>query len=144
MKHIKRILLTVETRVEAPIEVVWKCWTTPADIILWNNASEDWHTTQASNDLQEGGSFSYRMEAKDGSVGFDFEGIYRTIILHKQIDYIIADGRKVSISFSAVGNSNTFISEAFEAENVHPAGMQQKGWQSILDNFKRYVENKIK
>jgi uncharacterized protein YndB with AHSA1/START domain len=131
--------ISVNTVIAAPIEKVWKCWTSPGDIIGWNHASDDWHTTHADNDLREGGYFSYRMEAKDGSVGFDFGGIYDQIVLHKRIDLILGDDRKVRIIFSDRGNT-TEIVEIFEAENTNPVEMQRFGWQAILDNFKKHTE----
>ncbi len=132
--------ITIQTLINAPVAFVWKKWTTPEDIIQWNAASDDWHTTKAENDLRPGGSFSSRMEAKDGSFGFDFGGVYEQVILHKLIEYTLGDGRTVSIVFS-VENGMTKIVETFEAENTNPIEMQQKGWQSILDNFKNYTES---
>jgi uncharacterized protein YndB with AHSA1/START domain len=133
------IEITIETVVNAPIEKVWDFWTNPAHIVFWNSASEDWHTTAASNDLEVGGKFSSRMEAKDGSVGFDFEGTYTEIDIHKKIAYILGDNRHVSVLFW-VNEEGTYITETFEAENLHPIEMQRMGWNAILDNFKKYVE----
>jgi uncharacterized protein YndB with AHSA1/START domain len=134
------IILTVSVSVNAPVEKVWKHWTSPASITGWNNASDDWHTLHATNDLRKNGKFSYRMEAKDGSIGFDFGGIYDNVILHSQIDSTLGDGRKVSVIFSSRGN-NTEVVESFQAENTHSLDMQRKGWQAILDNFKKYTES---
>lgn len=131
--------ITIETEINAPIEKVWKLWTAAEHIIHWNNASDDWHTPKASNDLCAGGKFVFTMAAKDGSVSFDFEGTYDEVIENQRIAYTIADGRKVVISFLSSGQL-TGISETFEAENIHPAEMQRAGWQAILDNFKKYVE----
>ncbi len=131
--------ITVQAIINVPIKVVWKFWTTPKDIVRWNNASDDWHTTRAENDLRTGGTFNYRMEAKDGSMGFDFEGVYDKVIINKQIEYTIGDGRKVKIVFTALHNK-TEIKETFEAEIVHSIEIQHDGWQFILDNFKNYVE----
>ena len=131
--------ITVQTTVNAPIEKVWKFWTEPGHIIQWNNASDDWHTPRAENDLRVGGKFSARMEAKDGSFGFDFGGDYTNVIEHKIIEYILGDGRKVKIEFSSEGNTTTVV-ETFDAENTHSAEMQRSGWQAILDNFKKYTE----
>jgi uncharacterized protein YndB with AHSA1/START domain len=136
-----KTLITVRASVYAPIEKVWRNWITPESIIKWNNASADWHTPRATNDFRKGGRFSFRMEAKDGSAGFDFEGIYDRIIENKQIDYTIGDGRKVKITFSSDGNKTEII-ESFEAENTNSVEMQRNGWQSILDNFKKYSESK--
>jgi uncharacterized protein YndB with AHSA1/START domain len=129
----------VQTKINAPVDKVWKNWTTPEDIVEWNNASEDWHTTRATNDLRVGGKFLSRMEAKDGSVGFDFDGVYSIVKTYKQIEYTIGDGRKVRIDFTAKGNE-TKIFETFEAESINSIDVQRTGWQTILENFKKYVE----
>lgn len=131
--------ITIETTVNAPIEKVWAYWTQPQHVKNWNNASEDWHTTRAENDLKAGGSFSFRMEAKDGSFGFDFGGIYDTIKPNEYIEYTLGDGRKVKISFTKEGNAIKVV-ESFEAETTHSIEMQRTGWQAILDNFKKYTE----
>ena len=136
-------IITVETEINAPLEAVWKCWTTPEDIVTWNNASDDWCTTRATNDLKAGGKFSYRMESKDGSFGFDFEGTYTQITIHHQITYVLGDERKVDLVFTSIQNK-TLITEEFEAEHTHPADHQKFGWQSILNNFKSYVETSLK
>ena len=133
-------VITVETTVNAPLKKVWNYFTEPAHITQWNNASDDWHSPSASNDLKVGGSFSYRMEAKDGSFGFDFGGIYDAVEEHAFIAYTLGDNRKVKVTFTADGDS-TKVTENFEAENTHSAEMQQAGWQAILDNFKKYTEN---
>lgn len=133
--------ITVETTVHAPIGKAWACWTAPEHITQWNNASEDWHTPHAENDLTKGGKFLFRMEAKDGSMGFDFNGVYDEIITHQEISYTIADGRKVNIRFVPEENGTKVI-ESFEAEDTHPVEMQRAGWQAILDNYKNHVENK--
>jgi uncharacterized protein YndB with AHSA1/START domain len=133
--------ITVSTTVKSPIEKVWKAWTTPADIMQWNSASEDWHTPKAENDLRTGGSFSSRMEAKDGSFGFDFGGTYDEVIPHELIAYTMSDGRTVKIEFSSYGNSTDVI-ETFDAETENSEEMQRAGWQAIMDNFKKYVEAK--
>lgn len=132
--------ITVETTVHAPIETVWACWTEPEHIMQWNTASDDWHTPSATNDLREGGSFTARMEAKDGSVGFDFGGTYTKVLEHRQINYTMSDGRTVSIAFDSHGD-HTHISETFDPESVNSRQMQQDGWQAILDNFKKYTES---
>lgn len=134
-------IITVEATINATVHQVWKFWTNPEHIIHWNNASDDWHTPWAENDFRVGGSFISRMEAKDGSFGFDFAGAYNEIILDEHIVYTIFDGRKVHISFRPEGNSTTII-ESFEAEDQNSIELQKSGWQSILDNFKRYVESK--
>lgn len=132
-------LITVATTVNAPVEKVWEVWTSPVHIMHWNNASADWQTTFAENDLQKGGSFSSRMEAKDESFGFDFGGVYDKVKQHEQIAYTMGDGRKVNTSFTANGNSTT-VTTVFEAETENPVEMQKTGWQNILDNFKTHAE----
>lgn len=131
--------ITIETTVNAQVEKVWENWTDPIHIVNWNNASEDWHTTRAENDLKPGGKFLSRMEAKDGSFGFDFGGTYDKVRPNELIEYTMGDGRKVQITFHGNGNE-TKIEETFDAENTHPVEMQRNGWQSILDNFKKYTE----
>ncbi len=140
MESIEKTVISVQTKIDAPIDIVWKCWTSPEDIVKWNNASEDWHTPKAENDLRVGGNFTFRMEAKDGSSGFDFGGIYNEVEKNKLIEYTIGDGRKVEIAFNRT-NNKTEVVETFEAENVNPVDMQRNGWQSILDNFKKYTES---
>jgi uncharacterized protein YndB with AHSA1/START domain len=132
--------ITVENTVKAPVEKVWQFWTSPEHITKWNYASDDWHSPFAQNDLRIGGKFLSRMEAKDGSFGFDFGGVYDEVNINKMIAYTIGDGRKVKINFSANG-SETRIVETFEAENTNSIEMQRGGWQSILDNFKKYAES---
>jgi uncharacterized protein YndB with AHSA1/START domain len=131
--------ITVSVTVNAAIQKVWECWTGPEHIKKWNNATDDWHTPVAENDLRVGGSFLSRMEAKDGSFGFDFSGIYDTVTSNRLIEYTLGDGRKVKIEFEETA-SGVIVQETFEAESENPVDMQQMGWQMILDNFKRYVE----
>ncbi|MFZ1387476.1 MAG: SRPBCC family protein [Thiolinea sp.] len=131
--------ITVETTIPAPIEAVWKAWTTPADIVQWNAASADWHTTKATVDLQVGGVFSSRMEAKDGSMGFDFAGTYTAVEPHKLLAANIG-GRELRVEFEASANGVT-VRETFDAENIHSAEQQRAGWQAILDNFAKHVAN---
>ena len=140
MEATNTTIITVETLVNAPIEKVWAYWSEPSHIMKWNSASDDWHTPFAENDLRTGGSFKSRMEARDGSFGFDFGGTYDDVEEHKYIEYTMGDGRKVKVKFSSEGNS-TKVSESFEAESTNPAEMQKTGWQSILDNFKKYTED---
>lgn len=134
-----KTIIEIQTTINAPVEKVWKHWTSPESIMKWNNASDDWHTTRAENDLRKGGKFSSRMEAKDGSFGFDFGGEYDEVKTNELLEYTIGDGRKVKVNFSGKGNE-TKVVESFEAENTNPVEMQRSGWQSILDNFKKYVE----
>ncbi|HEX2901346.1 MAG TPA: SRPBCC domain-containing protein, partial [Bacteroidia bacterium] len=115
-------------------------WTTPADIMHWNNASDDWHTPSAANDLRVGGQFSYRMEAKDGSFGFDFNGVYDRVEAHSTIEYSMEDGRRVRITFVPDGD-HTVVTETFDAETENSLELQQTGWQMILNNFKAYAES---
>ncbi|MFL6560338.1 MAG: SRPBCC family protein [Bacillus sp. (in: firmicutes)] len=131
--------ITVKATVHAPVENVWKYWTEPAHLTKWNNASDDWHTPIAENDLRAGGKFLSRMEAKDGSFGFDFGGIYDEVKLNEAISYTMGDGRKVDITFKGHGNETQVI-ETFDAETTNSIEMQQAGWQAILDNFKKYSE----
>lgn len=131
--------ITIETTVNAPIEKVWAYWTEPQHVKNWNNASDDWHTTRAENDLRAGGSFSFRMEAKDGSFGFDFGGTYDTVKPNEYIEYTLGDGRKVKTNFINQDNAIKLV-ESFEAETTHSIEMQRTGWQAILDNFKKYTE----
>ena len=133
--------ITVQATVDAAPEKVWKLWSNPDDVKQWNSASPDWHTPKAENDLREGGNFTYRMEAKDGSMGFDFGGTYDKVVEHKQIDYTIGDGRQVTNTFAANGNA-TDVVVTFDAETQNPEDMQRMGWQSILDSFKAYAESK--
>lgn len=133
--------ITVETTVEAAINAVWAVWNTPDDINHWNRASDEWHTTDSTVDLRVGGGFSYRMEAKDGSMGFDFEGTYTNIVEQKRIEYEMADGRTVSVEFEPA-DGGVKVTETFDAEDEHEAELQRQGWQSILDNFAKYVEAK--
>jgi uncharacterized protein YndB with AHSA1/START domain len=139
METAEKATITIETTVAAPITKVWKYWSTPDDIKKWNAASDDWHTTKAENDLRVGGTFSSRMEAKDGSFGFDFGGIYDEVKENEYIAYTIGDGRKVKVNFLEDGGE-TKIVETFEAENTNSIEMQKGGWQAILDNFKNYTE----
>jgi uncharacterized protein YndB with AHSA1/START domain len=131
--------ITVETIVKAPLGRVWDAWNNPEDIKKWNAAQEDWHTTRSVVDLREGGKFLSRMEAKDGSVGFDFEGTYTRVVPNKIIEYRMSDGREVGVEFTE-RSDGVHVQETFDAESEHPAEFQRKGWQAILDNFARHVE----
>ncbi len=131
--------ITISTTVNAPVSKVWEFWNEPAHIIKWSFASPDWHTPYSENDLTEGSRFKSTMAAKDGSMSFDFEGTYTEIIPNQLIAYTLDDNRKVKIEFTAEGDSTTIV-EDFEAEGTNPVEMQQAGWQAILNNFKKYVE----
>ena len=140
MEADKKEVIKIETTVNAPVEVVWKKWTNPEDIIKWNQASDDWHTTKAENEVITGGKFISRMEAKDGSMGFDFEGVYDNIKINELIEFTLGDGRKVRVEFIQDKNK-TMISESFEAEKTNSVELQRSGWQAILDNFRKYTES---
>ena len=135
----EKTIITVRTTINAPVEKVWNLWTDPVHIIHWNFASDDWHTPKAENDLRAGGRFLARMEAKDGSAGFDFTGKYSKVEQNRQLEYIMDDGRNVQVLFIPQRTVTT-VMEAFEAEHTNSAEMQQEGWQTILDNFREYVE----
>jgi uncharacterized protein YndB with AHSA1/START domain len=132
--------ITVETRVRAPIEEVWRAWTTPADIVQWNTATPEWHTHKATVDLSEGGRFCSRMEARDGSTGFDFEGTYTRIVPYERIEATFGN-RAMEVDFIADADGVT-VRETFDAESVYPIEQQRQGWQAILDNFARHVEKR--
>lgn len=133
--------ITVETLVKAELSKVWDAWNNPADIKQWNSAQEDWHTTQSTVDLREGGKFSARMEAKDGSMGFDFEGTYTRVVPNEAVEYRMSDGREVQVEF-VESPDGVLVKETFDAETENTPEMQRQGWQAILDNFGRYVEAK--
>lgn len=136
-------LLVVSSIVNAPIQQVWQYWNQPEHIINWNFASEDWHCPKAENNLIVNGEFHYLMAAKDASFSFDFWGTYTSIEFEKSIEIILGDGRKVSIYFEALPNG-TKVTESFEPESENSVELQKMGWQSIVDNFKKYVERKSK
>lgn len=132
--------ISIEAFINAPIEKVWRDFTSPEAIMKWNHASEDWHCPHAENDLRVGGRFLSRMEAKDGSVEFDFTGTYTDVTPHERIAYAMDDERKVDMTFTPVG-SGVKITGMFEPESENPHEMQKGGWQAILDNFKAYTES---
>jgi len=134
--------ITVKTHVAAPIDQVWRAYTTPADIVKWNAASDDWHTTKATVDLRAGGEFSSRMEAKDGSMGFDFAGTYTKIVEHERIEYAFGE-RKAEVEFLP-DPKGILVRVVFDSEPTHSVEQQQGGWQAILDSFARHVEAKGK
>jgi uncharacterized protein YndB with AHSA1/START domain len=133
--------ITIETVVNAAPEAVWNAWNNPADIQEWNAAQDDWHTTRSAVDLREGGKFMSRMEAKDGSVGFDFEGTYTRVVPHQAVEYRMSDGREVQVEFSETAGG-VRVRETFDAETENSPELQRNGWQAILDNFRRHVESK--
>jgi uncharacterized protein YndB with AHSA1/START domain len=133
-------MITVQNNINAPIETVWECWTNPEHITKWNNASDDWHTPYAENDLRTGGRFKSTMASKDGRMSFDFEGEYTLVEQNVAIEYVMADGRKVEISFAATP-SGVEVIESFDPDTENSEEMQRVGWQAILNNFKKYVES---
>lgn len=133
--------ISINTLVKSDIDAVWNAWNNPEDIKEWNAASDDWHTTASSVDFREGGIFSSRMEAKDGSIGFDFSGTYTKIIDKQLIEFILEDKRTVAVNFNPV-EDGIMVEETFEAESENDPELQRRGWQSILDNFAKHVESK--
>jgi uncharacterized protein YndB with AHSA1/START domain len=133
-------IITIKSTISVVVAKAWQYWTLPQHITQWNNASDDWHTPLAENDLRVGGKFLYRMEVKDGSMGFDFGGVYDEIKTNELITYTMGDSRKVKITFSSFGNQTKIVT-MFEAETENPVELQQGGWQAILDNFKKYTES---
>ena len=131
--------ITIETLVNAPLDAVWSAWNEPEDIKRWNSAQDDWHTTRSTVDLRTGGTFMSRMEAKDGSVGFDFEGTYTRVDPKRLIEYRMSDGREVRVEFEEL-SGGVQVTETFDAETENSPELQRQGWQAILDNFARYVE----
>jgi uncharacterized protein YndB with AHSA1/START domain len=132
-------MITVSSTIQANIEKVWEYFKYPTHIVNWYFAHPSWHCPKASNNVTINGTFNFRMEAMDESEGFDFEGIYSLVEMHKRINYGLADGRQVHISFTQKGNEVT-VTESFDSENENTIELQQGGWQAILDNFKSYVE----
>jgi uncharacterized protein YndB with AHSA1/START domain len=131
--------ITIQATVSAEKSKVWDYWTKPEHITKWNFATDDWQCPRAENDLRPGGKYNARMEAKDGSFGFDFEAVYDEVIEQEKITYTMGDGRQVTTNFEDLGGQ-TKVTTTFDAEGVHDAEMQRAGWQAILDNFKRYTE----
>ncbi|MGD9928424.1 MAG: SRPBCC domain-containing protein [Mangrovibacterium sp.] len=131
--------ITVSASVGALVEKVWECWTSPWHIVRWNQASDDWHTPTAENDLREGGKFCSRMEAKDGSAGFDFTGTYQRVAPLHELTYTMDDGRLVRVLFEDM-SGHTRVTETFETERFHSIELQREGWQAILDSFKKHTE----
>lgn len=131
--------ITITATVHADLDKTWNCWTDPEHIVNWNFASDDWHCPKASNDPRTGGKFSATMAAKDGSMSFDFEGIYEEVVPHKKIVYTMSDGRQAIVEFE-YRDGSTYITESFDPESMNSRELQQAGWQAILDNFKKYTE----
>lgn len=131
--------ITVKRSVKQPVTKVWTLWTAPEHIVKWNTPDKTWHTTRAENDLRPGGRFLSRMEAKDGSFGFDFEGTYDEVVPSQRIAYTLTDGRKAEVDFREK-EGETEIITIFDPEDTNPIDMQKDGWQAILDSFKTYAE----
>ncbi len=131
--------ITVSAIIDAPVAKAWDCYTNPDHITNWNFATNDWQCPSASNDLRPGGKYSARMEAKDGSFGFDFEAVYDVVEPHRELTYTMGDGRQATTLFESQGNA-TKVTTTFDPENQNPADMQQQGWQMILNNYKKYTE----
>ncbi len=131
--------INIEATINASLAKVWQYYTEPKHITQWNNASDDWHTTRAENDLRQDGKFLYRMEAKDGSFGFDFGGVYDEVKANELIGYTMDDGRKAKIVFASADDRTKIVID-FDAETENPIELQRDGWQAILDNFKKYVQ----
>lgn len=138
MEQQERVRITLETTVPVSPELAWAYWTEPRHITQWNQASEDWHTPHAENNLRVGGAFTSRMESKDGKYGFDFGGVYDAVEPHRLLASTLGDGRKVITVFESVP-AGTRIVETFEAEGENSVEMQRQGWQAILDSYRRYV-----
>jgi uncharacterized protein YndB with AHSA1/START domain len=133
--------ITIETTINAPVQKVWELYNAPEHVMQWNSPSSDWHTPKAENDLRPGGIFNYRMEAKDGSMGFDFGGTYDEVVENSLIKYTMGDGRKVAVSMNEE-NGQTKVVVTFDLETENTPEKQRAGWQAILDSFKKYVESK--
>lgn len=133
-------VITIDVTVNTTVEKAWETWTKPAHITNWNFASDDWCCPTASNEVKEGGDFSWRMEAKDGSFGFDFNGTYSKVVPNKLLEYDLGDGRPVTVKFQQQG-SKTIVTETFQGEDTNTLEQQRNGWQCILNNFKKYIEN---
>ncbi len=132
--------ITVETTIDAPRQHVWDCATQPAHITGWNFASDDWQCPHAENDLRPGGAYKARMEAKDGSFGFDFEAVYDVVDAPNATRYTLGDGRRADLTYDDLGDGRTHVRIVFDAEGENSEAMQKAGWQAILDNFKKYAE----
>jgi uncharacterized protein YndB with AHSA1/START domain len=141
METANKTSITVGTEINAPVEKVWRLWNEPSHITRWCSATPEWHTPRAENDLRPGGKFCSRMEARDGSMGFDFGGTYDAVDHHKKIAYTMDDGRRTEVQFISKGRNRTEVKETFDAESQNPVDMQRAGWQAILDNFKKYTED---
>lgn len=133
-------MITIKTEVSGSPEHIWNCWSNPDHIVGWYFASDDWHAPSAENDLQPGGAFNIRMQARDGSFGFDLKGIHQHIEHLLKIESSLEDGRKVTVTFNRIGNRVEVV-ESFEPESTNSLELQRQGWQAILNNFKHYAES---
>ena len=140
METTEKVVVTIEAKINAPAEKVWNTWNDPQHVVKWNSPTPEWHTPRAENDVRTGGRFMFRMEARDGSMGFDFGGVYDVVTPYTYMEYTMGDGRKVKIFFHEKSDC-IHIVQSFDAENQNPVEMQRAGWQSILDNFKKYTES---
>jgi uncharacterized protein YndB with AHSA1/START domain len=131
--------VTIDTTIAAPVERAWQAFTTPADITQWNFAAHTWCCPSAEADLRVGGLYKARMEARDGSFGFDFEAVYEEVEPRRAVTLAMADGRRARTTFEPAG-TGTRVTTVFDAETENPIEMQRGGWQAILDNFRRHVE----
>ena len=132
--------ITIEVLVEGSLPIVWNCFTQPQHITKWNFASEEWHCPRATNDLKVGGTYSARMEAKDGSFGFDFTAVYDEVVEKRRLSYTLEDGRNVVTTFEKIGEG-TKVQTVFDAEKSNSEDLQKAGWHAILNNFKKYAES---
>lgn len=132
--------VNISTKVNCPLKTAWESYTDAKHIVNWNFANDDWHCPSAENDLRVGGKMKSRMEAKDGSFGFDFEAVYNEVQPLKRLVYTMGDGRKVEIEFMEE-NSTVTVAVSFETESVNDIELQRSGWQAILDNYARYTDS---
>lgn len=133
--------IKIDITILAPVETVWDCFHAPKHITKWNFAHKSWFCPSSENDLKVGGKFNNRMEAKDGSFGFDFIGVYDEVIPNERIKYHIEDGREVEVIFEKIDENTTKVTEIFDPEKQNSVEMQREGWYAILNNFHKYVEN---
>lgn len=136
-------IIQIQVEVQGDLATIWYYWNEPKHIEQWNSASPDWHTINVQNDLRVGGSLTSRMEAKDGSMGFDFGGVYTEVVENQRLAYTLGDGREVTVAFSQISPGLVRVIETFEAESQNPVELQKQGWQAILNHFKEYVEENV-
>ena len=136
-------IIQIQVEVQGDLATIWYYWNEAKHIEQWNSTSPDWHTVNVKNDLRVGGSLTSRMEAKDGSMGFDFGGVYTEVVENQRLAYTLGDGREVTVAFSQIAPGLVRVIETFEAERQNPVDFQKQGWQAILNHFKEYVEENI-